>query len=190
MENYLMRYTNDIPSPNINQIYSQWTDDSYSVTIGGIPFCNLSSSITQAQDDWNLSGLTVPECPSTAGTDDGTNDDGTNDDGTNDDGTNDYPSNDYPSNDDPSTLNTVVEEQKDDEEIVDDLDLFKVADVTKEERNVVFDLPNDDKEHWQYGALGDVALMTYSVLGKNILSNFLLLPVSSLGSLTDIVANL
>ena len=70
------------------------------------------------------------------------------------------------------------------------MDLFKVADVTDEERNVIFEIPDDGKEHWQYGFLGDVALMAYSVLGQNIFSNFLLLPVSSLGSFADFFANL
>ena len=83
----------------------------------------------------------------------------------------------------PSTTGTA-------EDIVADLDLFKVADVTEEERNVIFDIPDDGKEHWEHGVLGDVALMTYSVLGQNIFSNIFLLPVSSLGSFVDFFANL
>ena len=119
--------------------------------------------------------------------DDGTGDDGTEDDGTGDDGTGDDGTVDDGTGDDGSTTN-IVEDSKSEEEVLDELDIFNH--VTKEERMIVFDLPDDGKEHWQYGALGDVALLTYSVLGKNFFSDMLLLPVSSLGSFSDFFANL
>jgi len=51
-----------IPS-ELNQIYSEWTDTSYKVTIGGIPFCSLSKTITDAKDDWYITNPSLPELP-------------------------------------------------------------------------------------------------------------------------------